>query len=59
MGDDRAKALEVYQKFQEQDIAILDSERSLYDWANKQTNLHRTCQYDDRGCHDWCGFLSD
>ena len=39
MGDDRAKALEVYQKFQEQDIAILDSERSLYDWASKQTYI--------------------
>ena len=38
-GDDRTKALEVYQKFQEQDIAILDSERSLYDWASKQTYI--------------------
>ncbi|UZA02685.1 NAD(P)H-dependent oxidoreductase [Moraxella bovis] len=46
-GDDRVKIMEVYKKFQSEDIAILDSDRSLFDWANKQTNLHRPCQYDD------------
>ncbi|MCW9709792.1 NAD(P)H-dependent oxidoreductase [Avibacterium sp. 21-586] len=35
----KAKALAIYQKFQEQDIAILDSERSLFDWASKQTYI--------------------
>lgn len=38
-GEAKEKALAVYQKFQEQDIAILDSERSLFDWASKQTYI--------------------
>lgn len=38
-GDAREKAMALYKKFQEQDIAILDSERSLYDWASKQTYI--------------------
>ena len=45
-GDDRAKTLEVYQKFQEQDIAILDGlNAGLYDWA-ETSKPHRTCQYE-------------
>ncbi|WP_416191844.1 NAD(P)H-dependent oxidoreductase [Neisseria sp. CCUG12390] len=38
-GEAREKALAIYKKFQEQDIAILDSERALYDWASKQTYI--------------------
>ncbi|HGO5824257.1 TPA: NAD(P)H-dependent oxidoreductase [Mannheimia haemolytica] len=38
-GEARDKAMAVYKKFQEQDIAILDSERSLFDWASKQTYI--------------------
>ena len=37
--ENKAKALAVYQKFQEQDIAILDSDRTLFDWAGKQTYI--------------------
>ncbi|ANB92267.1 NAD(P)H nitroreductase [Moraxella ovis] len=33
------KAMAIYKKFQEQDIAILDTERSLYDSASKQTYI--------------------
>lgn len=38
-GKAKDKAMAIYKKFQEQDIAILDSERSLYDWASKQTYI--------------------
>lgn len=38
-GEAREKALAVYQKFQAQDIAILDNERTLFDWASKQTYI--------------------
>lgn len=38
-GESRDKAMAVYQKFQEQDIGILDNERSLFDWASKQTYI--------------------
>ncbi|MDO4894099.1 NAD(P)H-dependent oxidoreductase [Moraxella sp.] len=38
-GEAREKALAVYKKFQTEDIAILDSDRSLYDWASKQTYI--------------------
>lgn len=38
-GEARDKALAVYKKFQEQDIAVLDSERTLFDWASKQTYI--------------------
>lgn len=34
-----AKTLAVYQKFQQHDIKILDSERALFDWASKQTYI--------------------
>lgn len=37
--ENKVKALAVYQKFQEQDIAILDSDRTLFDWAGKQTYI--------------------
>ncbi|RPD83573.1 NAD(P)H-dependent oxidoreductase [Neisseria weixii] len=36
-GEAKDKAMAIYKKFQEEDIAILESERSLYDWAGKQT----------------------
>lgn len=39
VGEAKEKALAIYQKFQEKDIAILDSERSLFDWASKQTYI--------------------
>ncbi|MDY2947768.1 MAG: NAD(P)H-dependent oxidoreductase [Mannheimia varigena] len=38
-GKAREKAMAVYKKFQEQDIGILDNERSLFDWASKQTYI--------------------
>lgn len=38
-GEAREKALAIYKKFQEQDIGILDTERSLFDWAGKQTYI--------------------
>ncbi|TLU76193.1 NAD(P)H-dependent oxidoreductase [Mannheimia varigena] len=38
-GDAREKAMAVYKKFQAEDIAILESERSLFDWASKQTYI--------------------
>ncbi|WP_373752902.1 NAD(P)H-dependent oxidoreductase [Neisseria weixii] len=38
-GEAKDKAMAIYKKFQEEDIAILDSERSLYDWASKQTYI--------------------
>lgn len=38
-GEARAQSLAIYKKFQEQDIAILDTERSLFDWASKQTYI--------------------
>ncbi|MEE3701388.1 NAD(P)H-dependent oxidoreductase [Mannheimia haemolytica] len=38
-GEAREKAMAVYKKFQEKDIGILDSERSLFDWASKQTYI--------------------
>lgn len=38
-GEAREKAMAVYKKFQAQDIAILDNERSLFDWACKQTYI--------------------
>lgn len=38
-GDDRVKIMEVYKKFQSHDIAILESDRSLFDWASKQTYI--------------------
>ncbi|STZ07127.1 Putative NAD(P)H nitroreductase [Moraxella caprae] len=38
-GDDRAKIMEVYKKFQSEDIAILESDRTLFDWASKQTYI--------------------
>lgn len=38
-GEARKKAMAVYKKFQEQDIGILDNERSLFDWASKQTYI--------------------
>lgn len=38
-GEAREKALAIYKKFQEQDIGILDTERSLFDWASKQTYI--------------------
>lgn len=38
-GESKQKALTVYQKFQQQDIAILDNERTLFDWACKQTYI--------------------
>lgn len=34
-----AKAVAVYQKFQEHDMRILESERTLFDWASKQTYI--------------------
>lgn len=38
-GEAREKALSVYKKFQEQDIAITESERTLFDWARAQTYI--------------------
>ncbi|MDO4450521.1 MAG: NAD(P)H-dependent oxidoreductase [Moraxella sp.] len=38
-GEAREKALAVYKKFQTEDIAILETDRSLYDWASKQTYI--------------------
>lgn len=38
-GEARQKALAVYQKFQENDIAITGSERTLFDWACRQTYI--------------------
>ncbi|QLB18210.1 NAD(P)H-dependent oxidoreductase [Mannheimia granulomatis] len=38
-GEAREKAMAVYKKFQTEDIAILDSDRSLFDWASKQTYI--------------------
>lgn len=38
-GEARQKALGIYKKFQEQDIAITDSERTLFDWARAQTYI--------------------
>ena len=38
-GEARDKALSVYEKFHSQDIAILDNERTLFDWASKQTYI--------------------
>lgn len=38
-GEARDKAMEVYKKFQSQDIAILETERTLFDWASKQTYI--------------------
>lgn len=38
-GEAREKALAVYKKFQTEDIAILENDRSLYDWASKQTYI--------------------
>lgn len=38
-GEARTKALAIYKKFQTEDIAILESERSLFDWASKQTYI--------------------
>lgn len=38
-GEAKAKALSVYKKFQTEDIAILENERTLFDWASKQTYI--------------------
>lgn len=38
-GEAKEKALGVYRKFQTEDIAILDNERTLFDWASKQTYI--------------------
>ncbi len=38
-GENKEKALAIYQKFQQHDIAILDNERTLFDWASKQTYI--------------------
>lgn len=38
-GEAKDRALAVYKKFQSEDIAILESERSLFDWASKQTYI--------------------
>lgn len=38
-GEAREQAMAVYKKFQSEDIAILDSERILFDWASKQTYI--------------------
>lgn len=37
--DKKQQALAVYEKFQKDDIAILDNERTLFDWASKQTYI--------------------
>lgn len=37
--EQKQKALAVYEKFQKDDIAILDNERTLFDWASKQTYI--------------------
>ncbi|MGC7560474.1 NAD(P)H-dependent oxidoreductase [Pasteurella sp. PK-2025] len=34
-----AKVLTIYEKFQQHDIKVLDSERALFDWASKQTYI--------------------
>lgn len=38
-GEEAAQAMQKYGRFQQDDIAILDSERSLFDWACKQTYI--------------------
>lgn len=38
-GENKEKALAIYQKFQQHDIAILDNERTLFDWTSKQTYI--------------------
>lgn len=38
-GESREKALAVYKKFQEHDIRITESERTLFDWACRQTYI--------------------
>lgn len=38
-GEAKQKALAVYEKFQTHDIAILENERTLFDWASKQTYI--------------------
>lgn len=38
-GDAKVQALEKYKKFQTEDMPILDSERTLFDWASKQTYI--------------------
>lgn len=37
--DKKQQALAVYEKFQKDDIAILENERTLFDWASKQTYI--------------------
>ncbi|MDO4434490.1 MAG: NAD(P)H-dependent oxidoreductase [Alysiella sp.] len=39
VGEEAANAMHKYGRFQQDDIAILDSERSLFDWASKQTYI--------------------
>lgn len=39
VGEAKEQALAKYQKFQTEDIAILDNERTLFDWASKQTYI--------------------
>lgn len=38
-GEEAAQAMQKYGRFQQEDIAILDSERSLFDWACKQSYI--------------------
>lgn len=34
-----AKALKIYEKFQKDDIKVLENDRTLFDWASKQTYI--------------------
>ncbi|ULJ61960.1 NAD(P)H-dependent oxidoreductase [Wielerella bovis] len=38
-GEAREKAMQVYKKFQTEDAHIADNERTLFDWASKQTYI--------------------
>lgn len=38
-GEQKQQTLTRYQKFQQEDIAVLENERTLFDWASKQTYI--------------------
>lgn len=38
-GEQKVKAKEKYKTFQSEDMKLLDSERTLFDWASKQTYI--------------------
>lgn len=38
-GEQKQQTLSRYQKFQQEDIAVLENERTLFDWASKQTYI--------------------